>query len=225
MEQIRQRTPPNAVAITRLVLDVGADPNALAHFYDQPCTTMTMLVSSTHPAQAGLQRELALLLLDRGAAAVDPGTGASAIMTALTFGYLDTARAIERRSSVPLGIPEAAGLGRAQDVERLLSAATADETQAGLALAAQHGHVEVARVLLDGGADPDRYCPEGLHSHATPLHQAVWSGQLSVVELLVERGARRDVRDAIYGSTPLEWAVYGHRTEIAAYLGALERPA
>lgn len=222
VEQIRQRTPPNAVAVARLLLAAGSDPDALAQLYDRPSTTMTMLVSSGHPAQAGLQSELALLLLDRGANPVDPGTGTPAVLTALAFGYVDTALAIEGRTTRPLGLVEAAGLGRVQDVERLLPPAGVAERQAGLALASQHGHVDVVRRLLDGGADPDLYNPEGLHSHATPLHQAVWAGHRGVVELLIERGARRDIRDRIYGSTPREWADYGRRAELAAYLRSLE---
>jgi hypothetical protein len=36
--------------------------------------------------------------------------------------------------------------------------------------------------------------------------------------LLVERGARLDIPDTIYSGTPLDWAVYGERAEIAEYL-------
>ena len=42
-------------------------------------------------------------------------------------------------------------------------------------------------------------------------------GHDAVVRLLVERGARLDIRDTIYQSTPLGWAEYGGRTEIAEY--------
>jgi hypothetical protein len=39
-----------------------------------------------------------------------------------------------------------------------------------------------------------------------------------VVRLLVERGARLDIKDTGYQSTPLGWAEYGGRKEIAEYL-------
>jgi hypothetical protein len=39
-----------------------------------------------------------------------------------------------------------------------------------------------------------------------------------VVQLLVARGVRLDVTDTIYRGTPLDWAIYGGRTEIADYL-------
>ena len=87
-----------------------------------------------------------------------------------------------------------------------------------LALACMQGQARVVRLLLDTGAEPDRYNPDGFHAHSTPLHQAVWGRHLDVVKLLVEHGARLDLRDRIYDGTPLDWAVYGDRSEIAEYL-------
>ena len=218
VENVRQKTPDNALAIARLLLDAGADPDALASMYDNLCTTMSMLVSSAHPAEKGLQAPLAELLLDRGAALEGPGSEwQSTLMSALTFGYLDTARAMQRRGAA-LHLNSAAGLGLADDVKRLLPGSSPELRHSALALAAQHGHTEVVRVLLDAGEDPNRYNPEGHHSHSTPLHQAIWSDHLDLVRLLVARGARLDVRDTIYEGTPLAWAEYGEKTEIAEYL-------
>jgi len=180
---------------------------------------MSMLVSSCHPHEAGLQAALAETLLDYGAALVGPGSNwQSAVMTALTFGYLETARALARRDAPLDNVAVAAGLGLADHTARLLPAATSDDKHIALALAAQHGHVNVVRLLLDAGEDPNRYNPDGYHSHSTPLHQAVWSNHTEVVRLLVERGARLDIADTVYDGTPLDWAVYGGRTAIADYL-------
>ncbi len=58
----------------------------------------------------------------------------------------------------------------------------------------------------------------------TPLHQAVLAGNQTVVRLLVARGARLDIRDAIWQSTPLGWALYGGgkaRVEMAECLRSL----
>jgi len=41
------------------------------------------------------------------------------------------------------------------------------------------------------------------------LHQAVFSGSPEAVKLLVEAGARLDLKDRIYEGTPLDWAEYG----------------
>jgi peptide-methionine (S)-S-oxide reductase len=81
-----------------------------------------------------------------------------------------------------------------------------------------HGHPRILQLLLDVGADPNRYNPEGVHAHSTPLHQAAWSDRLDVVRLLVERGARLDLRDRTYDGTPLDWAEHGQRVAIAEYL-------
>jgi ankyrin repeat protein len=181
---------------------------------------MNMLVSSAHPAHAGLQVALAETLLDFGS---DPngrgsGTWATPLLTALAFGYLATAQALAARGARVDHLPATAGLGLQAQTPALYPTADRLARHKAVALAAQHGHTEVLRLLLDAGEDPSRYNPEGNHGHSTPLHQAVWSDHLDTVRLLVERGARLDLRDTIYQGTPLGWAEYGQRHEIAAYL-------
>jgi ankyrin repeat protein len=221
VEEGRQKTPGTAVEVARTLLEAGAEVDALADMYDEKCTTMSMLVSSGHPAKAGLQGALAEMLLDHGAALEGAGSRwQSPLMTALAFGYLSTAQILARRGAPMSNIAAVAGLGRLEDTARLLPAADARSRHIALALAAQHGHVDVARLLLDAGEDPDRYNPDGYHAHSTPLHQAVSSNHADVVKLLVERGARVDIRDTVYQGTPLGWAIYGERTAIAEYLRA-----
>jgi ankyrin repeat protein len=222
VEGYRQLSPPNAVDVATLLLERGAEVDALADMYGGECTTLSLLVSSTPPAQAGVQVPLVHRLIDFGAAIEERGTGAwtSPLMTALVFGFVDAAEALVRRGARVETLPAAAGLGRIDAARPLLSSSTGDERHRALALASQLGRVEVVRLLLDAGEDPDRYNPEGGHSHSTPLHQAVWANHDAVVRLLVERGARLDIEDTIYKGTPLGWAEYGGRTEIAAYLRA-----
>ena len=139
-------------------------------------------------------------------------------MTALAFGYLDAARALVRRGARVDTVAAAAGLGLIDDVRHLLATAGSEDRHRALALAAQQGHTESVRLLLDEGEDPSRYNPRGNHGHSTPLHQAALAGHDAMVRLLVERGARLDMRDTIYEGTPLGWAEYGGQGEIAAYL-------
>ncbi|MBV8567450.1 MAG: ankyrin repeat domain-containing protein [Methylobacteriaceae bacterium] len=210
VEAYRQKTPPNAVEIARALLEAGTEPDALADMYGAECTTMSMLVSSSHPAEAGLQVPLLDLLLDFGAAIEGRGTRkwGGPLLTALIFGMGDAARALARRGA-RIDLPALAGLGLLEDMARLLPSADAEARHRALSLAAQHGHVEIVRLLLDAGEDPNRYNPEGQHSHSTPLHQAVLTGNEALVRLLVERGARLDIRDTIWQGTPLGWALYG----------------
>jgi ankyrin repeat protein len=220
VEGYRQRTPANAVDVAKLLLGSGAEVDALSDMYGGQWTTMNLLVSSCHPAEAGLQVELLETLLDFGAAIEGHGSRSfvSPLMTALAFGYRDAAEALVRRDARVDRVDAAAGLGRLEVVRRLLPTADAESRHRALALAAQHGHVDVVRVLLDAGEDLNRYNPEGNHSHSTPLHQAALAGHDVVVRLLVERGARLDIKDTIYQSDPAGWAVHAGHSEIAAYL-------
>lgn len=219
VEGVRQRTPANAVDVARMLLEAGAEVDALADMDDSRCTTMSLLVSSSHPDEAGLQAALAEMLLDHGAAFEQPGSsGRAAVLTALAFGYLETAQALVARGAPVQGLAEAAGLGRRDDAERLLTAADAPTRHIALSLAAQHGHAAIVRLLLDAGEDPDRYNLEGYHAHSTPLHQAVWGDHLEVVRLFADRGARLDLRDTLYDGTPLGWALHGRRDRVAEFL-------
>jgi ankyrin repeat protein len=209
VEAYRQRTPANAVEIARVLLQAGSVPDALADMYGTECTTMAMLVSSDHPFKAGLQVPLVELLLDFGADIEGRGgrKWGGPLVTALTFGMSDAAEALARRGA-HIDLPAAAGLGRTDVALRLLPSASAETRHRALSLAAQQGHPEIVRALLDAGEDPDRYNPESNHPHCTPLHQAVLGGHLPVVQLLIARGARLDIEDTIWHGTPLGWALH-----------------
>jgi len=185
-------------------------------------------VSSGFPAKAGLQIPLAETLLDFGAAVdgvPNGGVWSSPLMTALAFGYVETAKALARRGARITSVAAAAGLGRADEVRAMLPQSTAPDRHKAMALAAQLGHVDVVRALLDAGEDPNRYNPEGNHSHSTPLHQAAFVGRDDVVRLLVERGARLDIKDTLWNGTPLGWALHGNQPATADYLRSKGAPA
>jgi len=226
VEGHRQKTPPNAVEIATLLLKAGAEADAVSYAYGGECTTMSLLVSSCHPANAGLQSALVDTLVDFGAA-VEPrgrGTWTSPLLTALAFGYLATAETLVRRGAAVGSVAAASGLGRIDDVRRLLPGASVEDRHRALALAAQHGHVAIVRLLLDAGEDPNRLNPKGNHAHSTPMHQAALQGHVDVVRTLVEYGARVDIKDTIWDGTPLGWAIYCKQPAVADYLRSVDAP-
>ena len=66
-----------------------------------------------------------------------------------------------------------------------------DQRYSPLMYAAEAGHVEGVRLLLELGADPDVH--EDYDTHSTPLSLAAWRGHFSVVKLLIAHGARPDI--------------------------------
>lgn len=223
VEDDRQKTPTNAVAIAALLLEAGSEVDALAYMYGGLHTTMSMLVSSCHPAQAGVQIDLINILIDFGAEVEGAGSGnwVSPLMTALAFGYLAGAETLVLRGAKVTHVAAAAGLGLLEETKLLLNSASNVDRHRALALASQMGHTQIVSLLLDAGENPNRYNPEGNHSHSTPLHQAAIEGHLEVVMLLVQRGAKIDMKDKMWGDTPLGWAIYAKKKEVADYLRGL----
>ena len=64
----------------------------------------------------------------------------------------------------------------------------------------------VARVLVESGAELESTALFG----ARALHWAAWTGASATVRLLLERGARFEVKCSEFGATPLFWAVHGY---------------
>ena len=222
VEGYRQRSPSNAVEIARVVLDSGADVNALAGMYGGECGVLTMLVSSTHPAEAGVQVPLVHLLVDHGAELNSIGTEwQSPLMTALVFGYCDAANALVARGATVGNIVVAAGLGDIPLCERLLPASGETARHDALALACLLGNIGVVHMLIDAGENVNRYNPDGFHGHGAPLHHAAAGGRLDLVRLLVEHGADVTKQDKLWKSTAAGWAEHEGRQEVLEYLRGL----
>lgn len=224
VEGYRQRSPGNAVDVASMLLDAGADVHAVAGMYGGECATLPMLISSTPPHETGVQVPLVHLLLDRGASieGVGESEGHSPVRTALLFGFVEAAAAVVARGARADTLELAAGLGDIPLVRSLVSSASAAEVQSALTLAAHNDRVEVCALLLDAGADPNAFNPKGMHDHATPLHGACGSGYVRLAALLLSRGARLDLRDTLWDSTPRDWAEHGAQWEMIGFLDAHE---
>jgi hypothetical protein len=200
----RGKLPDNIVEIAKVILAGKPSNEALNE-------TLMLVATGSVPRECRLQGPLIDLLCDRGA---NPN---SAIHAAALHAEFDSVKALLDRGA-RIDLPVAAALGRVADARRLLPHASEEDRHLALSLAADNGQVEIVRLLLDAGEDPNRYNPVGGHSHTTPLHQAAGAGHADVVRLLVERDARLDLKDVLWQATPAEWARHAGQTEIEKYL-------
>jgi hypothetical protein len=84
-----------------------------------------------------------------------------------------------------------------------------------LHLAANEGHLEIVKLLIDNGADVNGDSIANL----TPLHGAALAGHTEVAAFLIEKGAQIDIK-SINGKTPLELAREEGHTETVSLLEA-----
>lgn len=194
----------NIIEVMKVILDTGANISAREE-------TLGLVCSGCVPRECGVQTAQIDLLCDYGA------SPDSAMETALAHGEFEAAHALLRRGA-RVTLPVAAALGRVEDAGRLLPESVGHQRHKALALASQFGHLEIVRLLLDSGEDPNRYSPIGLHSHSTPLHQAAAGGHSEVVRLLVERGAKPNIKDTLWQATAADWAKHEGKKEIERYL-------
>lgn len=196
--------PANILDVTRLLLEAKPEHSSIDD-------TLGLVASGRIPRECEVQAPLLEILCAYGA---NPN---SALPTAALHGEFAAVRTLIQLGATP-DLSTLAALGETEACRRRLPAADSAEHHLALALAAQYGHAEIVRALLDAGEDPNRYNPPGAHSHSTPLHQAALAGHLPVVRLLVERGARLDIKDLLWQGTPADWAQHQDRKEIVSYL-------
>jgi tetratricopeptide (TPR) repeat protein len=218
IEDYRQRTPPNIVEITRMLLDAGAEVNAESDAYGGHSTTLGLAATSVHPEAAGVQIALMELLLDRDAMIErEPGEAVSGCLAndrLLAAGFLAARGAY-------LDFESAAGLGRLDRVKELLSTTPNEEQGEGLVWACQYGHNDVVEFLLDHGVDP------GAGVNMTGLHLAAHEGHLDTVKMLLAHNAPLEAKNR-YGGTVLGqtlWSVIhnpmpAHRAIVEALVAA-----
>ena len=200
VEDSRQLTPPNIIAITQLLLDAGADPNAESDAYAGHSTALNLTATSVHPERAGIQLALLQLLLDRGAE-MKPGD-----VTACLRNGRGLAACFLAERGAPLDLESAAGVGRLDLVRQLAPYTTsAEQMRSAFAWACEFGQTQVVRFLLDAGNSVDEKLP---HHGQTGLHWAAFGGHVETARLLLEAGAALEAKDDHYSGTPLDWALH-----------------
>jgi ankyrin repeat protein len=216
VEDYRQKTPANIVAITRLLLDAGAEVNAESDAYGGGSTTLMLTATSVHPERAGLQIPLLELLLEHGAAidtARDKPDGRSAVVACLHNGRGRAAEFLASRGA-RLDLEGAAGVGELDAVRgffaedgSLLPPATAQQRVAGFGWACEFGRTSVVEFLLGHGVETK--APLSADGE-TGLHWAALEGNSEIVRLLLARGADVNATETRFGGTPLGWALHGY---------------
>ncbi|MBV8436242.1 MAG: ankyrin repeat domain-containing protein [Silvibacterium sp.] len=196
--------PANVVEVATIILNAGPEQSARD-------SALQLVGTGRVPRECKVQIPLIETLCIYGA---DPN---AALQPAILHGELDAAHALIRLGATP-DLPVLAALGRTDEFLALLPASSASQRHLAMALAAQYGNADALRALLDRGEDPNRYNPPGAHSHSTPLHQAALAGRLSVVQLLVERGANLDIKDLLWEAIPADWAHHANKRKIESYL-------
>lgn len=196
-----ERLPDNIVEVVRVLID-AYKKEQLPNWKYILDYTLGLVATGRIPRDCKVQIPLMELLIDEGAT---PGKGHGA----LAHGNFEAAEYLLKRGG-ELTLTTAVCLDRLSDVEQLLLTADKEALQVALIAAAFLGKAHMITLLLKQGADPNAYIRNaaGFHSHATALHQAIWSGNIEAVKILVEAGADLTLTDKVYGGTPIGWAMY-----------------
>jgi Ankyrin repeats (3 copies) len=212
VEGYRQKTPKNIVEITEVLLNAGAEIDAVADVYGGGCTTLGLAATSGHPERAGVQDALLHTLLDHGANLEQPwiaGNRQSIVTSCLANGRPKAAEFLASRGA-HLNLMEAAALGRLDVVKsffgfdgKLKSDAAKEQLEEGFLFACRYGRHEVVEFLLGKGADPAAHRGDG----QTGLHWAAIGGHLETVKLLLRHKAPLEVKNT-YGGTVLDQTLW-----------------
>lgn len=214
VENYRQITPPNIVDIAGSLLDAGAEVDAEADVYGGGATTLGLVVTSAHPRLAGVQEELADLLLARGAR-LDPGSVRSCLMNGCP-----EAAAHLARLGLAVDLDEAAGIEDLEAMRRILDGdgrsgakPTKQKLAGALLMAAWYDRRAAVALLIDRGVDPGIPDDSRNGEGATALHVAAYEGHDRLVELLLKRGAPVKTIDDHYRTPPIVWALHAWLVE------------
>ncbi len=209
VEDYRQKTPRNAAAVARVLLNAGAEVDATIEAYGTEWTAVGLIATSLHPLDAGEQVPLLKILLDAGAAVDGVSEEWTPLVMALRNGRREAAEFLAQRGA-SLNLEGAAGVGRLgvvksffHDNGSLKPTATKTQMEGGLLWACEYGRNDVVDFLVKHGVDLRAHDVNG----QTALHWAVVGGQLETIKLLVELGAPLEATNT-YGGTVLGQALW-----------------
>ena len=189
-EGYRQITPENIVDIVNLLVERGADPNAVCYTYrGGPGENAIGLASSSGaPTEAGLMLPLIHALVTAGAH-------------------------VDRSWQILVDIHDA---NLKNELDSTLEALDFDEPSVGQAFVAfgSQGDVNMVTRFLDKGMNVNWSDA----SRVTALHQAAVNGNREMVDVLLSRGADLFLTDAQFDGSAAGWAEAGGHEELTRYL-------
>ena len=204
------RLPANIADVAQLLIDM-ARAHQVPTLQEDLDYTLGLVASGRVPRESGVQKVLISLLTKAGA---NPNLVARA---SAAHGEVAACHAL-LAAGAELSLNLAAAIGSSEDVAQLASGADQLALQEALAIAATNGRAELIDPLINAGADPNQFNPEGTHAHSTPLHQAVNAGSLETVKALIACGADPAIRDKAFSGNAMGWAIHTEKPDIADYL-------
>jgi hypothetical protein len=196
------QTPGNAVELLRILLRHGGDPDATCDAYGGS-TALDLLVSSVHPARAGVQAGLVEELCRGGANPNGLDDDGTPLWTAITFGYPPAVDALARC--------------RAR-VDNLVFAAAVGDLPAVTGYLRDDRRITVPRSAQRIGARGPSLDPNHLIEYA--LIYSAGLGRRAVVELLLGQNPDLSVIEPRFHSTAAGAARYHRRHDILSLLEA-----
>jgi hypothetical protein len=201
------QSPPNAVEILQVLLDRGAEVDALCASYGggPGATTLCLLVSSCVPAAAGTQVPLVEELCRAGAAVNGIGDDGLPLWTAISFGYTDAAMALARCGARVDNLCFAAALGDLDSVKTYFDA---------------DGNLRPDRAPVERiGANGPKLDPDRLIEYA--LIWAAAHNRLKVAKFLLTKNPDLRTTEPVFQSNALGAARYFGNKRMVALLEPL----
>ncbi|GAO43136.1 ankyrin repeat domain-containing protein [Flavihumibacter petaseus] len=199
-----EKLPANIVDVTEVLIE-ALQQQQDANYAFILNYTLGLVATGRIPKECGLQIPLMEILIAKGASVN------GSVLGPIGQRNLDAAKFLLSKGA-GYNLATAIALQQTADANRLLATATPSELFVALTVAAFFGDAPAIDLLLRNGAQANGSGSlsdfGGFHSHASPLHQAVFSGSLEAVKLLVDAGADLNARDMAYDGTPLNWAEY-----------------
>lgn len=194
-------------------------------------------------AASGINNERAVVRLLNLGAKIDGNGCWSPLEEALYFGHAAMVSLLLERGATVGNLRTASGVGDLERVARCFDEHGMLTAEAGeiawpfddkaipanlrgdrrqvlanaLVYAAAWGRLEVARFLMDQGAEVN-LIPIGFDYAGTPLHYAAFQDRGAMADFLLQHGADPSVRDTKVDGMPEDWAEHFGHTELAARL-------